>query len=203
MQSRAGCPFHRSLDDGARDLGKDMSGTASFVAIGSVGKAFAPEADVPRALAAVRERDNWLRPGRGTRKVDSEPGTWREIAEALGLEAPEALLPRPVRLRIYCCPWDAKDVSPCEDGGVFSLAVCGTQVRQSLRKTAVEFPRLTSAVLAMRRGGVKALFLVGTLLEARSYHLHGIANHGLLPWRGRPGRGGPRRSRPVLGDDSD
>ena len=99
----------------------------------------------------------------------------------------------PCCLHVYCVVCDAKEVSPLLEDGVFTLAICGTACRASVRKTMTSSPNSLAAVMALYKGCVNAVYVVGSLIPARKYHDTGIAGHALVPEIKQPSRG---RGRP-------
>ena len=99
---RSGVPFHRSLDDHLRDLGRDLCGTSSFVALGSDGAIFTQAKSVPPSLAAVMATNPV---GRGVRIYELDVCLWQDIVKCLEMNISECLLHVPVRANVYACPF--------------------------------------------------------------------------------------------------
>eukprot|EP00930_Biecheleria_cincta_P047916 TRINITY_DN33316_c0_g1_i1.p1 TRINITY_DN33316_c0_g1~~TRINITY_DN33316_c0_g1_i1.p1 ORF type:complete len:429 (+),score=42.18 TRINITY_DN33316_c0_g1_i1:69-1355(+) len=177
MCKRSGVPFHMSLDDHVRDLGADLSGRKSFVAVGSAGKQFDNPVAAPEVLQQLYAKKA---PGIGVRQYNLEPSQWQQLQSDLGLDVPKTLQTCNVSLHVYSVPWDKKGVSPLLMDNSFSLAICGTQCRQSLHKHEGE----VRCVITSCKRAIKTIFLVGSMLPARVYHMQGLEGARLIPKRG-------------------
>ena len=119
------------------------------------------------------------RPGRGVRKFTLSAECWSEIVKELEMPLPSQYMNRPVRLHVYCVPYDIKCVSPLLQDDVFSLAICGTSCRMSLRVSSEQRPQETLVVAALSSMRWSSIFLVGSLIPQLQYQQHGVGSHPL------------------------
>ena len=181
MIKRSGVPFHQSTDDHIRDIGRDFTGQNSWVAVGSLGKKFDTGVTVPNVVAELFKRKPV---GIGVRNYALDRAQWKDLHTTLDIDVPSELRSVCASLHVFSAPWDTKQVSPLLQDGVFTLAICGTQCRQALRKREDQL----RCVIVLRNQLIKAIFLVGCLLPATSYHVDGLRDARLVPKRGKKRR---------------
>ena len=92
---------------------------------------------------------------------------------------PSQYMNRPAWLHVYCVPYDIKCVSPLLQDDVFSLAICGTSCRMSLRVSSEQRPQETLVVAALSSMRWSSIFLVGSLIPQLQYQQHGVGSHPL------------------------
>jgi len=109
-----------------QDLGDDFTGKQSYVLLSE-------ESAVPgNPLKPTAAGLFGLRPytGRGMRCYHPSLFAKSTICQELGLAPPVGLDSEKICFRAYKCKDNSKDVSPCFQNGITSLALCGSQVRQ-------------------------------------------------------------------------
>ena len=130
-------PFHRTIDDWSSDLGTLWNGRSAQALLGRIGRRYtaAEWADV---ASDIRDTVFSAGVGRGVRIVPLPAGkspSFYDVVMALGLSTAGLKKDEAGALKIYCCPHNAKAMSPLFQDDLISLFCCSNVLRRSVAKT--------------------------------------------------------------------